>query len=77
MDAYELEPYSLAGAQQGKWALTITRWDRPISGFSHQPFYGGPEFKSRGEALRYGIAWVAARGGMVRKRVLCAATRSI
>jgi hypothetical protein len=76
MGTYDLDAYRLAGVHAGKWALTITLVTRDASGHSELPFHGGPEFGSEVEALRYGVAWVAARGGMVRRSILQAAAGS-
>ena len=45
-------------------ALRITLVIRDDSGISEVPFHGGPEFGSKIEALRYGVEWVGARGGL-------------
>jgi hypothetical protein len=70
MEVYEIEPYRLAGEHEGKWAMTITRVRRDRDGIEEQPFCGGPTFDREQDALRYGVRWVAARGGRVRKSVL-------
>lgn len=70
MDFFEIEPYRLAGEHAGKWAMTITLVRRDTLGIKEQPFYGAPIFDSERDALRYGVEWVASRGGRVRKMVL-------
>jgi hypothetical protein len=68
MNLFEIEPYQLGGAHEGKWALTITRLSS--FGTDEQPFLGGPAFDSELDALRYGVQWVGSRGGRVRKAVV-------
>jgi hypothetical protein len=70
MDFFEIEPYRLAGEHEGKWAMTITLVRQDRLGIEEQPFYGAPIFDSERDALRYGVEWVASRGGGVRKTVL-------
>lgn len=64
---HEVEPYPLAW---GKWAVTLTRCASDGAEIDERAFYGGPIFDSEEAALRYGIAWVASRGGRVRKTLL-------
>jgi len=70
MEFFELEPYLLAGGRKGKWAMRITQIRQDSLGIEEQPFFGGPTFDSELDALRYGVQWVASRGGQVRKSVM-------
>ncbi len=70
MNFFEIEPYPLGGEHAGKWAMTIIQVRQDQLGIETQPYYGGPMFESQEDALRYGIEWVAARGGQVRKSLL-------
>jgi len=70
MNFFEIGPYPLGGEHEGKWAMTITQLRRDAFGIEEQPFHGGPIFDTEEEALRYGVKWVAARGGRVRESVL-------
>ncbi len=70
MDFFEVEQYPLADQHLGKWALTLTRVRVGEFGVDELPFHGGPVFESEKDALRFGVEWVASRGGRVRKTVL-------